>query len=112
MDILILADGVILTEALQAAIEEKIGRIEQYAPRAVRARVRLRKVSAHPSPRQYVVRVLCELPGRDLSAEESGGDVLSALDVVAEKIERRVRKQKTKRLDKREHGSPRAREKM
>ena len=111
MDILILADGVVLTEALKLVIEEKIGRIEQYAPRAVRARVRLRKVSAHPSPRQYVVRVLCELPGRDLSAEESGADVLSALDVVAGKIERRLRKRKTERLEKRERTSPRLREK-
>ena len=55
MDILIQADGVTLTEAIKDAIDEKIGRVEQYAPRAVRARVRLRKVSAHPSPRQYTV---------------------------------------------------------
>ena len=52
MDILIQADGVTLTEAIKAAIDEKISRVEQYAPRAVRARVRLRKISAHPSPRQ------------------------------------------------------------
>ena len=38
MDILIQADGVTLTEAIKAAIDEKISRVEQYAPRAVRAR--------------------------------------------------------------------------
>ena len=104
MDILILADGVTLTEAIKAAIDEKISHVEQYAPRAVRARVRLRKVSAHPSPRQYTVRVLVEIPGADLSAEESRGDVVSALDVVAGKIERRLRKRKTDRLAKRVRG--------
>jgi putative sigma-54 modulation protein len=111
MDILIQSDGVTLTEAIKNAIDEKIGRVEQYAPRALRARVRLRKVSAHPSPRQYVVRVLVEVPGTDLSAEESGAEVVQALDIVAGKIERRLRKRKTERLAKRERKSPRIREK-
>ena len=104
MDILIQADGVTLTEELRGLVEEKIGRVEDLAPRALRARVRLRKVSAHPSPRQYVVRVLVEIPGADLSAEESGADVVSALDVVAGKIERRARKRKTQRLARRNRG--------
>jgi putative sigma-54 modulation protein len=107
MDILIQADGVTLTEAIKDAVDEKISRVEQYAPRAVRARVRLRKVSAHPSPRQYIVRVLVEIPGADLSAEESGANVISALDVVAGKIERRLRKRKTDRLARRERGTRR-----
>jgi len=76
-------------------------------PRAVRARVRLRKVSAHPRESIYV-RVLVEIPGADLSAEESSADVIGALDVVAGKIERRLRKRKTDRLAKRVDG-PRAR---
>jgi ribosomal subunit interface protein len=110
MDILIQADGVTMTEALHDAINQKIAHLEQYAPRALRARVRLRKVSAHPSPRQFVVRVLCEIPGDDLSAEQAGPDVVSALEVVAGKIERRLRKLKTSRLARRER-SPRTREK-
>ena len=109
MDILIHTDGVNLTPALEDAVYDKIGRVEQYAPRAVRARVRMRKVSAHPSPRQYVVRVLFEIPGADLSAEESSADVASALDIVAGKIERRLRKRKTERLAKRARG-PRRRD--
>ena len=45
MDILIHADGLTLSTDLKDAIEEKIGRIEQYAPRALRTWVRLRKTS-------------------------------------------------------------------
>jgi putative sigma-54 modulation protein len=104
MDILIQADGVTLTEAIKDAIDEKMGHVEQYAPRALRARVRLRKVSAHPSPRQYTVRVLVEIPGADLSAEESRADVITALDIAVGKIERQLRKRKTERLAKRERG--------
>jgi len=108
MDILIQADGVTMTDALQEIINEKIGHLEQFASRAMRVRVRLRKVSAHPSPRQFLVRVLCEVPGNDLSAEEAGSDVLGALEAVASKIERRLRKAKTKRLAHREDGNHRS----
>jgi putative sigma-54 modulation protein len=98
MDILVHADGLTLTKVLQDAVEEKIGRVEQYAPRALRARVRIRKTSAHANQAQYVVRVLVELPGRDLSAEQIGPEPMLALDILAEKIERRLRRRKTKRL--------------
>ena len=104
MDILVQADGVTLTEAIKNAVDEKIGHVEQYAPRAVRARVRMRKASAHPSPRQFTVRILIEIPGADLSAEESSANVISALDLVVGKIERRLRKRKTDRLAKRARG--------
>jgi len=111
MDILIHADGLTMTDGLRDAIEEKIGRVEQYEPRALRARVHLRQVSAHPSARQYVARVLFEVPGADMSAEEYAKEPLAAVDVLAEKIERRLRRRKTARLSKRERTSPRLREK-
>ena len=98
MDILIRADGVEVTEELRVAVNKKIGRVRQYAPRAVRARVHLHKVRADPSPHQFKARVLYELPGNDLSAEHTAHDPIAALDLVAEKIERRLRKRKTGRL--------------
>jgi ribosomal subunit interface protein len=104
MDTLIHADGLTLTEAIKDAIDEKIGHVEQYAPRAVRARVWFRKDSAHHSARQYTVRVLVENPGADFSAEESRDDVITALDMAIGKIERQLRKRKTERLARREHG--------
>ena len=63
MDILVQADGLKLTDALRNAVEEKIGRVEQNAPRALRARVSIRKNSAHANEAQYIVRVLVQLPG-------------------------------------------------
>jgi putative sigma-54 modulation protein len=101
MDILIHTDGLTLTDAMKEAVEEKIGRVQQYAPRALRARVRIRRSSARANQAQYVVRVLVELPGRDLSAEQIGPEPMMALDILAEKIERRLRKRKTRRLARR-----------
>jgi len=88
---------VTLTAELNRSVEQKVGRVAQYEPRAVRARVRICKISARPSAQQFVVRVLYEIPGEDLSAEESGPDVAATLDIVADKIERRLRKRKTAR---------------
>jgi ribosomal subunit interface protein len=110
MDILIHTDGLTLTDDLRIAIEDKIGRVEQFAPRAIRARVHLRKASAHASPEQFVARVHCELPGRDVTVEQAAKDPLTAVDFVAVKLERLLRKRKTERLTRREE-SPRIREK-
>ena len=111
MDILIQADGVTLTDSLKDIVDEKIGRVEHYMPRALRARVHLRKVSAHPSPRQFIVHVICDLPHATISTEESGPNVISALDLVAEKLEARVRKLKTARLARREKENLHSRQK-
>ena len=101
MDILIRTAGMELTKTLEAAVEEKIGRVESFGPTIVRARVFVHKDSAHASGRQYSVRVICEVRGADITAEQFGADVPSALDAVAQKIERRLRKRKTDRLSRR-----------
>lgn len=97
-NILIRADGVELTDQLRAAVSRKIGRARRYAPRAMRARVQLHKVCGNPSPAQFRVRVHYELPGNDLVAEHTAHDPLAALDIVADKMERQLRRRKTARL--------------
>ena len=104
MDLLIHTDGITLTKKLQDAIESKIGGVEQYAPRAIRARVHVRKVSAHAGKDQFMVKVLIELPGKDQSAMEKGPEPIIAIDIVAEKIERKLRGRKTKRIASRHKG--------
>lgn len=111
MEVVIHSPGLTLGAGFRALIEEKIGHVEHYEPRVLRAHVHVHK-AAHQSKEQFIVRVLCEVPGADLSAEEKGPDAMSALDVVAEKIERRLRKRKTARLAKRALSSPRVREKQ
>ena len=101
MHILIRTEGIELTDKLRDAVNRKIGRVGRYAPRALRARVQLHKLHANPSPHQFRARVLYELPGNDLSAEHLAHDPVAALDLVAEKIERRLRKRKTARLARR-----------
>jgi ribosomal subunit interface protein len=101
IEILIHASGVDLTEKLREAVSTKIGRARQYEPRAVRARVRLKKLLGARSQAQYRASVLYEVPGKDVSAEHVAHEPLAAVDIVAEKIERRLRKRKTARLARR-----------
>jgi len=98
MDILIRATGVELTEKLRAAVGRKVGRAQRYAPRAMRARVQLHKVRVNPSSEQYRARVHYEVPGNDVVAEHTAHDPVAALDVVADKLERKLRRRKTARL--------------
>ena len=96
MDILIRFSGVDLTEDLRNAICSKIGRVRRYAPSALRARVQLQK--SNPSPGQYRAHVLYELKGNHVSAQHTAHDPVTALDLVADKIERRLRRHKTAQL--------------
>lgn len=101
MDILIRTDGVELTDKLHEAVTRKIGRVRQYAPRALRARVQLHKVCPNRSARQFRARVHYEIPGNDLFAEHTAHEPVAAIDLVAEKIEGRLRRRKTARLARR-----------
>jgi putative sigma-54 modulation protein len=101
MDILIRAEGVELTGRLRDAVIRKIGRVRQYAPRALRARVQLQRVRPNRSARQFRARVHCEIPGNDLFAEHCAHEPVAAIDLVAEKIEGRLRRRKTARLARR-----------
>ncbi len=107
MDILIRTEGVELTDKLHDAVTRKIGRVRQYAPRALRARVQLHKVCPNRSAHQFRARVHYEIPGNDLFAEHSAHEPVAAIDLVAEKIEGRLRRRKTARLARRvrEHRS-------
>jgi ribosomal subunit interface protein len=102
MDILVHAEGFRLDETMREAVGDKIGHTASvHAPKAVRARVNLRRVSAHPSQRQFKASVLIEVPGVDLSAEESAEQPMAAVDLLVEKIERRLSRRKTARLARR-----------
>ena len=101
MNILIRTEGIELTENLRNAINRKIGRVRRYSPRVQRARVQLHKLRLNPSPDQFRATGLCELPGNDIIAAHASHDPVVALDLVAEKVERRLRKRKTARLARR-----------
>ncbi len=101
MDILVHAEGFRLTDDLKEKTIDKVARLEQYAGRVLRARVTLKRASAHPSPRQFEAHVLMEVPGNDVSAVQKASQPLEAVDLLVEKVEQRLRKRKTAKIARR-----------
>ncbi len=86
-----------VTEPIRKYIEEKIGRLDKYFenPSGVTATVvvRIRGI-------EQIVEVTIPIQKMILRAEESHSDLYAAIDIVSDKIERQIRKNKT-RMNKR-----------
>lgn len=82
-----------VTEALKSYIEEKLGRLNKYFedPDNITASV-LIKLSGN----LQVVEVTINTHGLILRGEESNKDLYASIDLVTDKIERQIRKNKTK----------------
>ena len=82
-----------VTDAIKAYVEEKIGRLDKYFenPDNISANVMIRL-----SGNDQVVEVTINTHGLILRGEESNKDLYASIDLVADKIERQIRKNKTK----------------
>lgn len=106
MDIIIHSEGFTLYDKVREQAEDKVARIELHDSRAIRARVTLKRLSAHTSDTQFAAAVLIEEPGNDIRAEQKAASPLAALDLVLEKVEHQISRKKTAMLAKRNHKKP------
>ena len=93
MEIYVRGDKIKVTKAIQEYTQEKLGRIEKYLgdSKNVRATVMV-NVKGH----RQKVEVTIPLKSVILRAEETREDLYAAIDVVVDKLERQIRKNKTK----------------
>lgn len=82
-----------VTPAIKSYIEEKIGRLDKYleSPRDVSASIVV-KVRG----KEQIIEVTIPVNKIILRGEESHDDLYAAIDLVSDKIERQIRKNKTK----------------
>lgn len=82
-----------VTEALREYVEKKLDRLEKYfeTPPTSTVNVTLTVVKGLHS-----VEVMIQLPGFLLRAEERSEDMYASIDTVVDKLERQIRKHKTK----------------
>ena len=82
-----------VTDAIKAYVEEKIGRLDEYFenPENISANVLMRL-----SGNDQVVEVTINTHGLILRGEEANKDLYASIDFVTDKIERQIRKNKTK----------------
>lgn len=87
-------DNISVTDAIRNHIEEKVGKLERYftnVPEAI-AHVKIKTYQDSKSK----VEVTIPLKNVTLRAEERHADLYAAVDLIVEKLERQVRKHKTK----------------
>jgi putative sigma-54 modulation protein len=82
-----------VTPALRDYVEKKVGRLEKYFNETPDSTVH---VTMKVIRGQHQVEVTMQLPGVILRAEERNSDMYASIDLVAEKLERQIRKLKTR----------------
>lgn len=97
MEIIIRGDKMKITDAMKDYINEKLGKLEKYLENSesVRANV-IVKVKNH----EQIVEITIPLKSFILRSEETQDDFYAAVDKTIDKLERQVRKNKTKLMSK------------
>lgn len=97
MDLVINGRGTRITEHMRSTAEHKLSRLERMAPRVTRIEI---EVITEKNPRQGGVKrveAALDTPRKTFRATAQGSDVDSALDQLAEKLERQLRDHGQKR---------------
>ena len=102
MEIIIHGDKIKITDAMKDYIEEKLGRLDKYLENSenVRANV-IAKVNGH----EQTMEITIPLKSFILRSEETQEDFYAAVDKTIDKLERQVRKNKTRLMTKHEKAS-------
>jgi len=93
----------VLTAAIHSFVAAKIEHLESISDQIIGAHV----VLVHDDTRlkRFVVKVHLAVPGPDIHAQDSDADLYAAIDKVADKLARQLRKRKTRRVLKKKHES-------
>ena len=91
MNVTVIAKNIELTPALKESVEKKISKLSRYFESDVEARATL-----NVQKNRQIVEVTIPFNGVILRGEESTDDMYKSIDLVEDKLERQIRKQKTK----------------
>lgn len=97
MKIVVSGRNIEVTQGIREAVEKKLSKLEKYFKPEVEAHVTL-----NVEKNRQIVEVTIPFNGVILRGEESNNDMYASIDIVSDKLERQVRKQKTK-LERRKH---------
>ncbi|ALS26110.1 ribosome-associated translation inhibitor RaiA [Paenibacillus cisolokensis] len=82
-----------VTDALREHVEKKLSRLEKYFEAPITSET---TVTMSVTRNKHAVEVTIPLPGLMLRAEEKSDDMYASVDLVVDKLERQIRKHKTK----------------
>ena len=99
MKVTVIAKNMELTDALKEIVQKKISKLEKYFEANVEA-----KATLTVQKNRQIIEVTIPFNGVILRGEEATSDMYKSLDLVGDKLERQIRKQKT-RLSRKHGGS-------
>lgn len=99
MKVTVIAKNMELTDALKEIVQKKISKLEKYFEVNVEA-----KATLSVQKNRHIIEVTIPFNGVILRGEEATSDMYKSLDLVEDKLERQIRKQKT-RLSRKHGGS-------
>ncbi len=98
MDLTFTGRGLPVSDDIREEAQHKLARLERLEPRATRIDLEL-VAEHHPSPEGLkTIKAALKIPRKTIRARAEAGDVRTALDHVAEKLERQLRDHHGKRL--------------
>lgn len=100
MKVTIVAKNIEVTPALKEIVEKKISKLDKYFEPNVEA-----KATLSVQKNRQIFEVTIPFNGVILRREESSDDMYKSIDIVEEKLQRQIRKQKTKLSRKNSGGS-------
>jgi putative sigma-54 modulation protein len=101
MQVSVIGRHIEVTEALKQYATEKFGRLEKYLPQKVQAVITLSVVKKM----HHTAEAAIKSNGLLIQASEETEEMYSAIDLLVEKIERRVRRYKEKLVNHKHHNS-------
>lgn len=88
-------ENVEVTDAIRDYVVKRISKLERFLEPNVEANAHV-NLKVYSNNRTYKVEVTIPLPYLTLRAEETSNDMYGSVDLVTDKLERQIRKYKTK----------------
>ncbi len=110
MQLVIKGRNMEVNDRLREYVEKKIGKMNKFLPDAQEIRVELAEEKSRKASEREVVQVTIHSNGSLLRAEVRSGDIYSAVDAVAEKLQVQIQRYKGKRRRKLERAQVHAAE--
>lgn len=94
-----------ITDAIKAYAEEKIGKVANHYDQIQSIEVILNVIKNPSVSLNHNAEVICKLPAGQIQAEENAESMYASIDLVADKLDRQVKKFKDKHMAKSKTGS-------
>ncbi len=106
MEITVTGRHVQITDRFRQQLQEKLAKVEQFAPRTQRVDVVVRHERSRTSKGRQFVEITCLAKGPVIRAEAAADDSYAALDLALEKLTERLRRAGDRRRVQRRKGAP------